>query len=244
MHSDGLPLARALILALRPIKTKFLCVQHGLFHSALPGEIDGVKCDYNVIIRPDQLQYFRDSGVSNLLIWSEIVSDNFEKSSQPSELIDFNKVVLVGEALFTVSKSIDQKALIAYRYIKDRGDKLGYDVRYRLHPSEKKSFFKRLVLLYYFGCPDQSEEIIGRLFVGYNSSFLDKVASRAGAVCNLDLEGVTLGSKKVNKLNLEELIGMLKKRNFQILSKVNVYYSDVYDIKLVLNEIKIRYKIS
>ena len=237
MHSDGLPVARALILALRPLGVRFICVQHGLFHSTLPGKIDGVNCDYNVIIRPDQVPYFTESGVKDFIIWSDICSSKLELGGQSFDYASINKVVLVGEGLYTISREIDQYALELYKKIKVMAKENGYDVSYRLHPSEKRSLFKRLLLLYYFGLPDQSNLVENRLFIGFNSSFLDSVSSSGGLAVRMKEKWVST-SNNISVISIQDLKEILSLNNFEGIKTSGVFFDTRYDIEFIVRKIK------
>ncbi|MDB9957975.1 hypothetical protein OAD42_02700 [Oceanospirillaceae bacterium] len=218
VHSDALPFVRSLMLVLKPLKTKFICVQHGIFHNALPGEIDGSYSHVNIIMNWSQKQVFESSGAKVDLIWEEVCQ--IENQTDLNRMCKFHKVVIVGGALHTASKRLDAEHLATSIQIKKNLEKLGLNVYYRPHPRDKISLLRMVKLRYLFRNISLSNDIEGTLYIGADSSHLYRVASNGGYAVkmssyqnvdnNSGMEHSVIDAKKlvemINKSQLEEYL--------------------------------------
>lgn len=228
IHSDALPAIRALILTLRPLGCKFICVQHGLFHDCLEGQIDGIYSDLIVALRTDQLGHFYNSGATNILDYSAI--NEPEDTSTHGDAKFPELIVLVGEGRFKVSREKDQELIGAYRYIYKKLKSMGVAVRYRPHPSERSNWLKYLQLLVAFGWFHNSDSVQGKLFIGANSSFIAKQQSNGGVVHWLNLR------KDESKQSINSLLAAIGEKDKDYFAQPHrSQYVDCYDVRTILS---------
>jgi len=241
VHSDALPLVRALISIYKPLGVKFVCVQHGIFHQSLENEIDGIKSDYNIVMNESQEKYFINSNARNTLVYSRLKSNSIDFIVR-EKVAKFNSVVVVGEGFYSVSKKIDEAILSLYSEIKRMCASTGLDFCYRPHPAEKKNLiilftlFLRFRKLCFNGDGIFKSDV---LYVGIHSSYISKVSSATGLVIQLDVDEEIYGPSHdqcVTKLNVDQLYSVLKSKNFILSDASNSrsLYISSYDVSVLL----------
>lgn len=181
VHSDGLPLVRALMLAAKPIGIQFVCVQHGYFHKPNFGYLDGSLCHLNVVASQQQLKVFEQSGIRNAVV-NKGISSHLECSTTDRQV---KGVCLVssGLGLEFESKHIVESSF--FKTVSISAHKAGLSVKYRPHPRERSSAkwilsnFIRYGKSYFKYNPEY-------VYIGGHSSFLRELASSGYRVIVVD----------------------------------------------------------
>jgi hypothetical protein len=139
LDSDGLPYKRAICLLSQMAEKKVVCIQHGIFPDPVEG-IDGSLCNLNLVIDPNQLRVFLDSGLSKdaLKLLSDVSIETF--NSLRMENIK-PKIILVGEGWVSHDYRRHHLYMTSLKRLKSDLYAMGIDVRYRPHPSERCSFW-------------------------------------------------------------------------------------------------------
>lgn len=238
IHSDALPVVRALLLAVKSTGIKVVCVQHGVFHSKLPNQIDGVFSDYIVVMNESQIELFLDSGVKidRIINYKDVLCGS-EGEESSARLASFSKVVFVGENLQTIDKAEDRIVLTQYLLIKTQCKNFGIQSFYRLHPNERRSLV-RMFFLYFKGFRFGDSLIDSdALYIGTVSSFLLKVSCLGGVVIRIS------GSKKISNKGVSSAIKLVSLQNVEaILQEKRVLLPPVskevfvmeYDVNMII----------
>jgi len=173
MHSDALPLARALAAIVRDLGSGTCCVQHGIFHESyrLP-EVDGSLCDVNVVrSKVDARIIRRANPVSTMLIEPSLFRPPRPRSV-PTQL----RVSLIGEAWHTCDKAFDKLHRRKLRDLEAALIDSNIAVSFRPHPSERYR-----ALFYGFRHLDFGQKYRAferfNVFVGYASTLLNEAAA-------------------------------------------------------------------
>jgi hypothetical protein len=243
LHSDGLPLARAMILCFKPLGIKFVCVQHGVFHSALDNEIDGIKCNYNVIMNKSQAIFFESSGCLNNLDYSEIETN--KKINTVKNNIE--NIVLIGEGFFTISNEKNKLLLNLYKNLANSVESSGLKCFYRFHPSEKKSISAMFYIICKFNRVVFRKDPGKSVYIGTHSSYMHKMYQNGNVVYQLDLSFYGFDqkvkgawpvlclkelTKEIHRISLGDIV-----YKHASVSKNNSFYED-YDVCSILKEIE------
>jgi hypothetical protein len=235
-HSDALPVARAMIHCLKPLGIKFICVQHGVFHSELKNEIDGIKCDLNIVMNPTQLKLFLNSNSINNIVYSDLVSNRIEIYCEKTK--EFDSVVLIGEGLHSISKTKNDELLRAYDLVKERCSFHNVKCLYKPHPSEKRKGTLWLQLLMRYKRFLVTDDLDGKLYVGVHSSHMQKIFESGGGVVRLNLNSLDDSLSPFNQIPNLTLGGMdmlLKDKCFSQYPTTNTLsFFSRYDINIIL----------
>jgi len=188
LHTDGLLVPRYLLKCL--IFKKSICIQHGEF-KILNDVYDGLLCDENIVLGPDQAELFKAKGYHGIIHCAKWLDSN-RNFGFGQVNFSFDQIVLVGQGYHVNDLKLHyfyQKRLSAlFRALKLRG----FSVVYRPHPSE---FFIHYFRFFLSREKTRSPRYInlGRLYVGTESTLLRKVRELGGASIVIDeLDEVTL----------------------------------------------------
>ena len=176
LNSDGLPLARAILSSTYGLKTKSICVQHGTFYNSILGEIDGSKCDLNVIQNRSQEKFFKNSGANVDIIYSELL--DFYECLQGKYYSTKKLVVMIGQGLYSEDKLKHQKLLLDYKEVIEILRKNGVKLRYRPHPTEYKNPLLLLKILLVLRCLPTKIIDYNFTFIGHRSTLLNSLYFR------------------------------------------------------------------
>lgn len=188
VHSDALPFARAFVLQARERGMKTICVQHGIFHSNSGiKNFDGYLCDLN-IVRSHQDGELISSG--NRATELCVEPDFFLTVAQEFQPRGFKPVVtLVGEGWHVVDYRFSKRYMNEFHRLEEELQKLGCNVFYRPHPSER-SFVKKLGF-HQLDLADLSTSIATTdLYVGYSSTLLVEAAAAGCTAAQMSVDGV------------------------------------------------------
>lgn len=241
VHSDALPLVRALISIFKPVGIKFVCVQHGIFHQSLENEIDGIKSNYNIVMNESQEKYFLDSNAKNTVVYTNLKSQSIDIIVR-EKLSRFSSVVVIGEGFYSVSKEINEAILSLYSEIKRMCVSAGLSFCYRPHPAEKKSLITLCCLFLRFKSLCFSDRNLFEsdvLYIGIHSSYISKVSAASGLVIQLDLDKQKYGSSHdlgVTSVKISQLCSILESKSIVCLgsSDVRNQYVASYDVSVLL----------
>lgn len=185
MHSDALPLGRALVAIARHLGVRTCCVQHGIFHEQLPlPEIDGSQCDLNVVRSEVDARIIQRANSATMIL----VEPDLFRPPRPRTVPTILRVSLIGEAWHTCDQSFDRVHRSRLREFEAGLVRAHIDVSFRPHPSERYRAwlygFQRLD----FGSKRRAFERFN-VFVGYASTLLHE----ADAVGHLAVQVVFPG---------------------------------------------------
>lgn len=188
LHSDALPLARALIVIVRARGGTVCCLQHGLLHETSEmNEIDGSLSDVNVVrSRAAAGLIARANADSRFLVEPDLFIPSLPAGERSSRA-----VVLVGEAWHVCDQALHDTYMRRLRTLQRELAALGVASVFRPHPLERVRSvgygFVRLDL-----APAARSLARHAAFVGYSSTLLHEAASVGRLAMQLTLSGFPL----------------------------------------------------
>jgi hypothetical protein len=200
-HSDSLPFARALIFIGKKSGAIIACLQHGIFHEKYDvEELCGSLSDINVVRSDYDADLIRKRNPNSKYL---VTPQFFEVRINKLQNNIIKPIILVGEGLHMVSKTLANKYLVRLKEIESELLDLGFVVQYRPHPSEK-------LRCHFFGFNSiDSKELAesfatAQAYIGYSSSLIVE-ASSIGVPCYIvEIDGIynssmnrIFGNKKV-----------------------------------------------
>jgi len=185
VHSDALPLARALVAITRRLGARICCVQHGIFHEEYPfPEIDGSQSDLNVVRSEVDARIIRRANPGGTML----VEPELFRPPRPHKVSMRIRVSLIGEAWYVCDAEFDRLHRRRLREIEAALVLEHIEVSFRPHPAERYRAlfygFRRLD----FGSKRRAFERFN-VFVGYASTLLHE----ADAVGHLAIQLVHPG---------------------------------------------------
>jgi len=134
VHSDALPLARALIAIARTAQARVCCLQHGIFDPqyVIP-EIDGSQSDLNVVRSTVDAGIIRRANSTTRIL---VEPDLFRPLVSAAPTGGPN-VLLIGEGWHTCDAQLDRLYRARLREVEAALADRGIPVTFRPHPSER-----------------------------------------------------------------------------------------------------------
>jgi hypothetical protein len=173
VHSDALPLARALASVVKSGGGAICCVQHGIFdpNYFIP-QIDGSQSDLNVVRSALDAEIIRRASQTTRILTEPAL---FHPAATVSAS-DRPKVLLVGEAWHLCDSSFDKLYRSRLRAIEGALRDLGISVSFRAHPSERYRAWTYGFRRTNAG-PKASALQEFNIYVGFASTMLNEAAS-------------------------------------------------------------------